>query len=473
MANKKRRRGNKGKDKGLSQSRTQGTMQRPGTGRPPALMGIAPSLEFFTLEPLRGTGRLYQSTQTLDLTTDEANIKTECIDKVLFNHLTKSGIDKYDSTLFGNAADVILDAATLITELRLIMQTVYYAPAFTRNDASAGSPFTRASLTGLILNMEATQELCIPGLSLALADYWTKVIQLDGASPNTGRLACYFRALKSKLQLSEVETLIGTLVTNHPGIVHLNRNRIPYFPFNRAMLQWEEHSIVSNWTMPMSKFITTADDAGIDVAEVDETREIWWFKHFGIGEAYEASALWRAQNTADSPKFLSTVANAAAGKVTVEYITYNGTSGTAVGDTSEGVDFIESVADGQSRTPKFSPTYAIFGTPIGKVDAGKLTVDGWNQRLVQYLTRHIDGAPCVVKGLPLLPDNVNIWGKSSALISPANSQPTPPSGGGNPPGNPPLGGKFLGANDLRATASSGYGQSGLLYDPASGQWYST
>jgi hypothetical protein len=395
------------------------------------------------------------------------------LNKVLQNHLTASGIDKYDSTLFGNAADVILDAATLIANLRLIMQMIFYAPALTRDDASAGSPFTRASLTGLILNMEATSELCIPGLSLAIVEPLTKVIQCEGAAPNTGRVATYFSLLSPDKTLANIETLIGTLVSNYPGIIHFNRNKIPYAPFNRAMLQWEECSIISDYAMALSMFHTTADDGGVDVAEVDETRTIRWFRHFGIGEVYDAAALFRAQNTADSPKFLGTVANAAAGKLTIEgTATHDATSFTALADTSLTFDWIKSVADGQSRSSSFLPSYNKFGLPIGYVAAGKVTVDGWNQRLIQYLSRHINGAPLSAKGMPLLPDTVNLWrgGGAGGEVPPRNSNPPPPSGGGGGGGSRPPAGTTQGREYAPITPEGALG-GGMLYDPANGQWY--
>jgi len=399
-----------------------------------------PSLDHYFLE---GGGystdhiRLVRTTNTVDLSTDKANIKTSLLGPVFYQHMSMSGIDHFDSTFFESAEEAILYAATLILELRAQRIVNSLCPATTRSDASAGSCFTRASMEGLISSLERSENIAIPGISLAIANLVSVPIQIEGAIPNAGIPAIYFYPYKPKLTLANIETLIGSIMNEYDGIVHFNRNKLPYYKFSRAMISPPAPvSIVSQYSPFISMGMTVADDAAVTVAEVDETKSLIGFQKYLGGEVLEALAILRAQNAADSPKFWSTVATAAAGKLTLELADAADTGFTAVADTSYSYDWITGVATNQSRTAMFISNRG--GTSPMVSYTTPLSVTAWNERLIQYLTRHVNGSGPVILSDPILPDGIARMIRRSGGSSGGDTtnNPSPPNIGPNTPGTP-------------------------------------
>lgn len=352
-----------------------------------------------------GTRLVCNTGSYLDLTTDLAAIKSDFLIHVLYNLMTKEGVDKYDASFQTSAMEAICYAAELLTELKLMKTILKYCPAFAKDDATAGKPLTFATLKAFLIAMESMENLVIPGISIALSNIWTQTFQYLGSIPEEGRVATYFLPLNINATMSDLETLVTNLTGKYDGIVHLNRNKVPYFKFNRLLVEPSMPvSLCSQLGIVMGNFLTTSDDAGVDVGEVDETSDINYFQHFGIGEPYEFAALYRAQNAADSPLFLSTVANAAAGKNSIGFCTTNGTSFSPLSDIFRYADILRTIAVGQSRDWVYAQNVPA-SLPIIQY-ANPLSPAAWNQRLIGYFTRHANGSPPANKGLPILPDAI-------------------------------------------------------------------
>ena len=349
--------------------------------------------------------RVIRPTITVDLATDVANIKTKFLAPVSRNLMTVSGSVRYDPTFAGQWEDSVLDGAKLVHELRIMLTELMLIPTITKNDASAGLPLTFQTLRGLIDTYQSMQNLVIPTLSLAMAQYWDTPIQMYGAIPEEGRHAVYILPTKEISTLANIETLITSLIGNYDGIVHANRNGLPYVKFSRALVEpLAPVSISSQLAILMLQQITCSDDTGPEIAELDETTDPRYFQHFGYGEVWDAAALLRNQDAADSPKFLAAVAAAVAGKASIEYADRNATSFTAFDDTSTTIDYFRTIANQQSRDWKID-------TGVGQLpvimNENIKTVDGWNQMFIGWGTRHIGGQPTPNSGMPLLPDNIN------------------------------------------------------------------
>ena len=82
-------------------------------------------------------------------------------------------IHKWNSDQLDNYADLVCYGAQLLAELKGQVIIKEFCPALTRNDASAGAPFTRATWEGLISSLS---NIKIPPMSYALVNLFDKVI---------------------------------------------------------------------------------------------------------------------------------------------------------------------------------------------------------------------------------------------------------------------------------------------------------
>jgi len=228
--NKDRRRKPKGLRTRKVDPEQKDAMRKPVRGRE-----VIPSLDHFLdegIDPLDTAGdwRFIQSVNQVDFQTAKAAIKTNVLNLVMMNLMTKSGIDKYDSAYLDSAEDVILLWAELIIAIRTKITMKRYVPAFTPNDAVDVSPWFSSSMHGFISELLNMHYLAVPYVSLAIADLFTIPVQLNGTSPNNGKASKYFYPVKPTLILSAAEAMIGTIAAQNDAITHFNRNKIPYGP---------------------------------------------------------------------------------------------------------------------------------------------------------------------------------------------------------------------------------------------------
>jgi hypothetical protein len=382
--------------------------------------------------------------QYFDRSSDAVQIKNLCLSPVLFNLMTKEGSDKFDSGFHDSAMDAILMAADLVIDLTLMMTELAICPTLAKSDASSGQPLTFSSLKSLIIAMEGMQNLVIPGLSLALKNFYCVPIQIHGAIQDEGTPAQYFLPIRPHLTLANMESLIASLSGEYDGIIHLNRNKVPYAKFTRDMVKpLKPVSLVSTHAHPICRHVIIADQpTGAHLYEIDETTGINHYQPYGVGETYQALALMRNQDLADSPKFLSAVIAAAANKTSLEYVGKDGSSGwTAAPDTSD--DFIY-VAGHAYYFGGGSENYWAMNRNFSTVpvlqNSTPCTVAGWNNRLVGYLTRHANGTGPIIRGMPILPDGVTRSPKQARGGRGQTTTPPNNGGGGNVPfapgGNP-------------------------------------
>jgi hypothetical protein len=286
----------------------------------------------YEFEATRGAGAtvVIVHTATSDIDTNHDAINDNIIIKALTRHIDAvPGADVYRSTELDSYGDYIVYAAELLVELRAQKFLMDAVPAITRNDASAGAPFTRASWNGLIGSLIGTH---IPYMSMNIAAMLTTPLLLWPGNPVFGYSDMYFYPMQPELQLTEVETLLSSMAGEFDGLAGSNQlNRLGR-PFAAMDVQYRKpQSWHSGLGQAMKYYYPAADDANQKEHVRDATLDLIYDRYLGLPLEYDyAIPMYCIGATAGYDWIINTAG--AANKVNLEYGEIGDTGLTAVPD---------------------------------------------------------------------------------------------------------------------------------------------
>lgn len=293
-----------------------------------------------------GTARRFaRGDVKLDFETDIANFKSLILLPELYMLINESVISKWNADQQDNYADLVAYGAQLICELKHQLTQVDYIPSLTRSDVTAGSTFTRSTMTSLLMSLS---EMRLPIESYTLSKLYCKVIQMHGSEFQTGYPAEFFYPWKPYKTAAEIETLMSTIAGLYDAVVYAsqaNKRLVQLTP--EFLKNIDEVAQRSHFGLMISELYPISDDAGVDYVEVDETLSALWHQLQGIPEQFIFSALWRCTSASDSPKIL-TISNSAAGKLSVAYAKIGDLVFTQELDTAYVWDWIYAAASNRS-----------------------------------------------------------------------------------------------------------------------------
>lgn len=325
------------------------------------------------------------------------------VEQASYPLIQSSGLDKWNADQIADWGDYVIGFAELIIEMRCQMQIISLCPGTTRNDASAGLPFTRSTINSVIQDLadHETGLPYVPALSLAIATVLTTRMQIAPPIEMTRRRAIYFTPTRMNKTASEIETLISSLITEAAGLVGSNQFQALCLPLQKEHLMMQpEISFFSDLGLFYAGHIPVSDDAATQFDACQTATNGYALPHFGPAECYGAMPLLA---TGTRTNFGLASASGAAGKLNLRTFKFDGTI-TTIDDTDMRGHFLRhccALAGGinEVETFMFQNFKLTRTTPV-------LTEAGWDSHLVAWMTRHLRDATIPARGLPVFPDLV-------------------------------------------------------------------
>jgi hypothetical protein len=237
-------RGNRSKGRNARGRKPRG---RRGGRKPPTRGGgswyvTAPIGEFAHLQDAGTYQTLDGSTEhyiicdnTVDTAAQVAVISGAIFEKVLRAIGYQGNFDKWNATQFENMADLICHQIKFICEMRSHYFEISRNPAVTRNDGSAGVPFTRTSLLGILADLPLLPP--VPLFALPICDILTTPIRLTGGRFRTSDWEVDIQMVRRRNTLAEMITLMNTMLTESDGLVYKNQASFPVTPITPELLK--------------------------------------------------------------------------------------------------------------------------------------------------------------------------------------------------------------------------------------------
>ena len=362
------------------------------------------------------TARFSQLKMVLDFETDIANIKSEWIVPALLNMINDKVIYKWNATQIDNYADLVCYGAQLLAELKAQLTQIEYVPGLTRDDAAAGSTFSRPTLEGLLASLG---EVRIPPMSYAFVNLFNKVIQIGSSQVDEGTLATYLAVHCPSKTLAQIETLLGTITGLYDAAVYASQSGQMLIPIDMNwLLKINEVSMGSQFAMCVARFFPINYDNGGVETETEETFStdtLFWSSVLGIPEYYDALAAYRGSSGAPHICVVQSIAN---DKISINKAAAPGTTVyTEVDKTSTDYDWMSNVS--AARSVSHTGMYANLQ---GSLDITyKATVlasaAAWDRRITNWLSDHSRDPSITEYSMPVGIDIIGTSNRGNVSVS--------------------------------------------------------
>jgi hypothetical protein len=304
-------------------------------------------------------------------------------------------------------AKAVLGGAQLLVELKLMAIQVLYNPDFARDDATPGSPLSRTTFKAFLSSVD---DLKIPALSYAIAEVYTRPIQIFGAEKNSGRPGFYFIPFMPSKDRDDLDDLVDLIVAEYEAPLFASVIKSPMLPINPNWIFTPKpipyFSDYGEWLCLY--YPVKVNDGGVTLYDIEfkaaEPGYVKWSQMTGLSELYEASVFLRDTGGATDPGFV-TAADPAADKMSLKLMEFSDTAGTAVSKASEVWDWLYNVSAYRSvnMCGPFGENHAPF---MVYSSSGEKDSDAWDRSLSAWMSKHIRSRKFriqLVKG-NLLPD---------------------------------------------------------------------
>jgi hypothetical protein len=344
-----------------------------------------------------------------NLTSDELQIAVEAGNRAL--NLVGTVPNSYDDSAIDDWANAVFIGAEILSALKIQFNMLQIVPKVDRSDSSSVSPYTRSSLTSALLSAEG---LRIPRASYAIAELFTRVIQVGGAEGMSSVESQYFMPAIHGCVLSHFEDQLDALDALSKSALFAGYINQPLVPVSRKWLT-TLHVVpyYSDWAQTLLDIIPIADnDGGAAVHELSFDTDINTYYNQAIGQSslWNAGPFFRSESAGTAATFLHYL-TVSADKLSLLYFADRDSTGagTEVPDTTSRFDFIFQVSEARSSTHR-----GIFGHDDNFMQYHTITGDeaSWDRRASAWLF-----AAMMAKKLP-----INVLSRLMPSMTPALSK---------------------------------------------------
>jgi hypothetical protein len=343
--------------------------------------------------------RVYFGSAEADFVTNKTNIMANIFDQVLYHMMARApSAIKYDSTPLAELSEYACHWIDILSILRVNNFLTQVMPNFTRDDVTAGRPFSRATLGGLYTYIDSQGQLPIPAFILPIVDFLSTPIQLAPPSEMNNDWAVYFYPQTKICTMASLESKLNAAQALGKGLLSVNMLNVKCVPFtaqlclpNAPVSPWSDLAHAYFHYFPVKNYLT------LSAQTLGASFVMNWNHALTIPEWYPLIQLFRTSS--GTTKFVS-VQDASSGKLSINYGAFDDTGLTefpASGNTD--LDCFFNVADARSLSAWVN-MHAAFEYTHTLSFAGETE---WSERLVSFLARH-NGAGIAVKTLQIVPD---------------------------------------------------------------------
>jgi hypothetical protein len=200
------------------------------------------------------------------------------------------------------------------------------ARSITRNDASAGSPLTRASWNGFVASLHGEP---VPYMALNLVSFFSTPILVYAGIDSQGWMPTYVYPISPSMTLANLETLMTTIAGKYDGLVASNQLQSLTRPFQADDVQYRAPAtLLSEIGQLMSYYYSARDDANESYLDLAAAMMLKTDQRVGFGRIFDYFRVYGLNGT--TVFYANTAGNA--GKVNLEYASVGDTGFTEVPD---------------------------------------------------------------------------------------------------------------------------------------------
>lgn len=282
-----------------------------------------------------------------DHVTDAAGILAICKDAALRLRARRSNSDIFDDAVAESWATQAYLAAKLIADLKIMKNILRINPQLTCSDVTAGLPLARGTLRALLF---ALKDIRFPQMAYALAEPFTRVIQLSGEQDRSSIEGSFFVPWNSSLTQTTANDLIALIENEYDSAAFASQIKQPLVSLSE---RWIENMHVvpyfSDWALLVCVNLPTKiEDSGVTeynqiLGKADVDVSMQFSEFIGFGEAINCCSIFRS--VVDDVGFTA-VNDPAAGDVSLLGLAGDGKTFVPIVNTDEDYRFLHTLAQG-------------------------------------------------------------------------------------------------------------------------------
>jgi hypothetical protein len=274
------------------------------------------------------------STATSDMNANIAFLSDSLVELALHRHYEAvPGADVFRSTELDSYADYTIKMAEVLVDLRAQKFLMDVFPGFARDDASAGSPWTRASWNGTIAWLMGQH---VPYMSLNMAAMFSTPIMINTRNPTYGYPDFFFYPLSPNTTLADFETLLSEAAGEFDGLAGSNQLGRLGRGLTMSDIQYRApQPYLSEMGQFYAFYYPAADDANTSAHSRANTGVVRFDTRIPIGACWDYGMYMFGIGTTAANDCMTLTAGAAT-KVNLAYGAVGDTGLTAVDDYVQG-----------------------------------------------------------------------------------------------------------------------------------------
>lgn len=338
--------------------------------------------------------QMYPTFDTTDA--DQLAIFTDAAELMLADAIREEPFS-YDSDLASAYGKAIMLGADVLTQMKNQVSTLKLCPTLTRGDSTPGIPFTRRSMQSII---QTLKDLKVPKASYAVAELFTRFIQVGSAEPFTGTPTQYLAPFGYYNDVDELDAKIDLLGDEQAeaavwaGYINAPLESInPNWLFSFHEVPWL--SSYSNWicsTLPIRYYTGSQQYEGIDF---DGSTALYYNTTIGIPDEFRASAFMRETGTSAAAGFM-VGAGCSADIFSLRHWDAGDTSFQTIATSATRYDYLYNVATCQSRVQRGA--FAVNANMMNYVTIAQ-TEAGWDKSCSRWIADHMNSSVVQLKVL--------------------------------------------------------------------------
>jgi hypothetical protein len=256
----------------------------------------------------------------------------------------------YDETAIEDWAKAVVYGIGVLTGLKNQLTLLRLQPYCTRGDASATSPFTRASLAG---EMNAIKGMRIPPVCYPLAEIFTRIIQVGGAEKLNSIDSQFVMPFVHGMSVSNFEDQLDGLDALQKAPLFAKYIGKPLVPIYENWLK-TPHIVpyYSDWAQAIFELIPIESNSGGVAQHCEDFTgdvDVYYNQTVGMSQLISAAALFREDTSYSGTSEVLAIVAPSADKLSLGYYdTKAQTTRAEVPDTTERFDYIFQVSEARS-----------------------------------------------------------------------------------------------------------------------------